>query len=286
MVLRTVHVFGFLNPPTLLERTRTQKKTTPPPPLHSPQSTTDCSTAHAKQNTQVRRPSWRIFMCVLNRMQCAHALLAHIPTRLYARRFMNVSEPTGDRVDVNDDERKRTIRRSPPFDMEAIRSMRPFPSWLRSEMRSNHAGETGAVNIYLGCKSALALRKRFLPSSLRKVEYENAMLDFASEHEESERTHLILLNQIMDDRRFLVGDRSFLVCRRRSFFVWRINSPEDTSNRSFVLREFFAANGKKITSRALRHTSSMYIVRIHTKVSHASDRLAVRPKFSAKEDVC
>ena len=80
--------------------------------------------------------------------------------------------------------------------------------------------------------------------------------------------------------------RSFLVCRRRSFFVWHINSPEDTSNRSFVLREFFAANGKKITSRALRHISSMYIVRIHTNVSHASDRLAVRPKFSAKEDVC
>ena len=41
------------------------------------------------------------------------------------------------------------------------------------------------------------------------------MLDFASEHEESERTHLILLNQIMDDRRFLVGDRSILLP------VWR-----------------------------------------------------------------
>ena len=97
-------------------------------------------------------------------------------------------------------------------DSEMIRSLKPFDSWLRSEMRSNHAGETGAVYIYVGCQRALDFRKRWFPSSKRSPhkEYEDEMLAFARQHEQSERTHLVLINQILDDRSFQ-GDRSILL---------------------------------------------------------------------------
>ena len=47
----------------------------------------------------------------------------------------------------------------PPFDYALIRSLKPFPAWLEGEMRSNHAGETGAVHIYAGARWALGWRK-------------------------------------------------------------------------------------------------------------------------------
>ena len=80
------------------------------------------------------------------------------------------------------------------IDLEAIRQLRPFPEWLQGERRSNHAGETGAVNIYIGCQSALALRKWLLPSHL--LRHDTELSEFAAEHENSERTHLVMLNQV------------------------------------------------------------------------------------------
>ena len=50
-------------------------------------------------------------------------------------------------------------RCSAKFDYALIRSLKPFPEWLEGEMRSNHAGETGAVNIYAGAKWALQARE-------------------------------------------------------------------------------------------------------------------------------
>ena len=47
----------------------------------------------------------------------------------------------------------------PEYDYALIRSLKPFPAWLEGEMRSNHAGETGAVNIYAGAKWALETRR-------------------------------------------------------------------------------------------------------------------------------
>jgi ferredoxin len=47
---------------------------------------------------------------------------------------------------------------TPHFDFEAIRRMKPWPHWLQQEMRSNHAGETGAVMIYSGAAFALGVR--------------------------------------------------------------------------------------------------------------------------------
>ena len=44
------------------------------------------------------------------------------------------------------------------FDLDLIMSATPYPKWLLGEMRSNQAGETGAVAIYRGCRAALDLR--------------------------------------------------------------------------------------------------------------------------------
>eukprot|EP00941_MAST-03F_sp_MAST-3F-sp1_P003196 g3196.t1 len=61
-------------------------------------------------------------------------------------------------------------------------------------MRSNHAGETGAVEIYKGALSALDLRRKLLaPSS-----YDDDLKEFATAHRQSEQLHLDLLNEILD----------------------------------------------------------------------------------------
>ena len=51
------------------------------------------------------------------------------------------------------------------FDYEQIRRLKPFDRWLEGEMRSNQAGETGAVEIYRGARWALDLRSQ-LPAAL------------------------------------------------------------------------------------------------------------------------
>ena len=52
------------------------------------------------------------------------------------------------------------------FDFDAIRKLKPFDPWLHGEMRSNQAGETGAVEIYRGAHWALGVRSHFLPEGL------------------------------------------------------------------------------------------------------------------------
>jgi len=85
------------------------------------------------------------------------------------------------------------------FDFDSILRTKPFPLWLKREMRSNHAGETGAVYIYRGCISAIHLRQKYFPGNNWK-EYETELIKFASEHERSEQHHLNLLDQILVDR--------------------------------------------------------------------------------------
>mmetsp|Transcript_18967 Transcript_18967/g.41327 ORF Transcript_18967/g.41327 Transcript_18967/m.41327 type:complete len:320 (-) Transcript_18967:430-1389(-) len=88
------------------------------------------------------------------------------------------------------------------FDTQLIRSSKPFHHWLSSEMRSNHAGETGAVKIYEGALLALNLRRtlRFPPysNSARGTRYEDDLRAFAEEHKESEQGHLDLLEEVLD----------------------------------------------------------------------------------------
>jgi len=95
----------------------------------------------------------------------------------------------------------------PDFDYDKIRSLKPFPSWLTQEMRSNHAGETGAVNIYAGAKWALHLRQRTNSKLFPFSEYEEKALSFASHHQETEAQHLLAFDRILDPG-WTLGQRS------------------------------------------------------------------------------
>ena len=84
---------------------------------------------------------------------------------------------------------------SESFDFAAIRALAPMAPWLLKEMRSNHAGETGAVQIYAGALWGLELRKRV---GLRgDAKYEDEAADFCAHHAASERAHLVALNQVL-----------------------------------------------------------------------------------------
>eukprot|EP00957_Ditylum_brightwellii_P083323 6335227-Ditylum_brightwellii.AAC.1 len=91
----------------------------------------------------------------------------------------------------------------PSFDLESIRQAKPFTKWLASEMRSNHAGETGAVQIYCGALYALDLRRSFrvplYSNSVQGDQYEANLRAFSMEHRDSEQSHVDLLEGIMDE---------------------------------------------------------------------------------------
>ena len=76
-----------------------------------------------------------------------------------------------------------------------------------SEMRSNHAGETGAVNIYAGAKWALHLRQRTNSKLFPFSEYEEKALSFVSHHQETEAQHLLAFDRILDPG-WILGQRS------------------------------------------------------------------------------
>jgi ubiquinone biosynthesis monooxygenase Coq7 len=82
------------------------------------------------------------------------------------------------------------------FNFDRIRSGRPFPAWLVAELRSDHAGEIGAVEIYRGALAAT--RDHGLQSAILR-------------HMETERRHLWAIERILDP-----SDRSVLVP------VWRL----------------------------------------------------------------
>jgi len=77
-------------------------------------------------------------------------------------------------------------------------------------MRSNHAGETGAVKIYEGALLALDLRRtlRFplYSNGLRGSRYEDDLRAFAECHKRSEQAHLDYLEEILD-----ADDRSMVL---------------------------------------------------------------------------
>jgi ubiquinone biosynthesis monooxygenase Coq7 len=58
----------------------------------------------------------------------------------------------------------------------------PLPRWLAAELRSDHAGESGAVCIYRGI---LALSR------------DPALRDFASRHRATEAQHLVLIEAVL-----------------------------------------------------------------------------------------
>lgn len=89
-----------------------------------------------------------------------------------------------------------TAEAEEPFDFDRIRSGRPFPAWLVAELRSDHAGEVGAVEIYRGALAAT--RDRVLRSAILR-------------HMETEKRHLRAMERVLDP-----ADHSRLVP------VWRL----------------------------------------------------------------
>jgi ubiquinone biosynthesis monooxygenase Coq7 len=91
---------------------------------------------------------------------------------------------------------KTTAEGEQAFEFERIRSGRPFPPWLVAELRSDHAGEVGAVEIYRGALAAT-----------RDCGLRSAIL----RHMETEKRHLRAMERVLDP-----SERSWLVP------VWRL----------------------------------------------------------------
>lgn len=83
------------------------------------------------------------------------------------------------------------------FDLALIQTSLPYPEWLEQELRSNHAGETGAVEIYNGAIWALDLRAKLLPPMFATVTEDAELRAFAEEHKASEQHHMDLLEEIL-----------------------------------------------------------------------------------------
>jgi len=74
--------------------------------------------------------------------------------------------------------------------------LRDLPAWLEAELRSDHAGETGAVLIYRG---------------ILAVSRDPAVRDFAARHMATEQGHLRLIEQVLPPAR-----------RSRLLPIWRV----------------------------------------------------------------
>ncbi|MAI10195.1 MAG: hypothetical protein CBD27_02720 [Rhodospirillaceae bacterium TMED167] len=74
--------------------------------------------------------------------------------------------------------------------------MMKMPPWLVRELRSDHAGETGAVAIYQG---------------ILAVSRDSAVVNFAKNHLATERDHLALMDQLLPNTE-----------RSRLLFLWRV----------------------------------------------------------------
>lgn len=80
--------------------------------------------------------------------------------------------------------------------MDATTAKTAIPAWLVAELRSDHAGESGAVRIYDG---------------ILAVSRDAAVRDFAHRHRATEQGHLDLLNDLLP-----AADRSRLLP------IWRV----------------------------------------------------------------
>ncbi|CAJ1425982.1 unnamed protein product [Effrenium voratum] len=81
---------------------------------------------------------------------------------------------------------------------------KPWPAWLQAEMRSNWAGETGAVAIYRGAVSALPRLEA--PAAWSCPERAAALRGFVEEHLAAEEAHLRAMEVLCPAE----GERSLL----------------------------------------------------------------------------
>lgn len=69
----------------------------------------------------------------------------------------------------------------------------PIPKWLVGELRSDQAGETGAVEIYKGATYALHQKFR----NKEPTQYEKDLLEFCQCHSQTEQSHLDAINKLL-----------------------------------------------------------------------------------------
>lgn len=87
-----------------------------------------------------------------------------------------------------------------------------MPRWVKTEMRTNHAGEFGAVRIYEGSLKGLRLHHALLsrePVCSKAVE-------FLEEHMENEQKHLTLMEELTAPELMGPGARTRLIP------IWRL----------------------------------------------------------------
>ena len=65
-----------------------------------------------------------------------------------------------------------------------------FPKWLQEELISNHAGETGAIEIYRGAQQGMQLRTAI-------SDIKSDVFSFLKEQQENEASHLVLMDDIV-----------------------------------------------------------------------------------------
>jgi demethoxyubiquinone hydroxylase (CLK1/Coq7/Cat5 family) len=81
------------------------------------------------------------------------------------------------------------------FELKGIEK-ETFPDWLKLELRTNQAGEYGAVQIYNGAYYGLKFHEN-VNVWIDKYPVKDA-INFALRHKATESQHLDLLNQIVD----------------------------------------------------------------------------------------
>lgn len=84
--------------------------------------------------------------------------------------------------------------------LEAVKRTKPWPHWLGREMRSNYAGETGAVAIYRGSQAAIPRLLQHLSrrdEDCIKIAVVAKLQAFVEEHVAAEEAHLAAMSAVV-----------------------------------------------------------------------------------------
>ena len=80
---------------------------------------------------------------------------------------------------------------------DVVEEIKRMPPWLMLEMRTNHAGEYGAVQIYNGAYYGLKIHEQLNIFIDEKREAMNVALDFVAKHKEAEEKHLEIIESFI-----------------------------------------------------------------------------------------
>ena len=128
----------------------------------------------------------------------------------------------------------------------ALPSMASLPRWLRGELRSDHAGETGAVWLYLG---------------MMRCSRDPEVIDFAWSHLETEREHLHLFDAWLEPE-----DKSLLIP------VWRLAG--------WILGAIAAIGGRNMTYETVSAVENFVVGHYEDQIN-ALEASRLHPEVSA-----